>query len=156
MSPDAVKVALAATLANKWPRRPVYKTACSDDHERPASMVQVVSADPTPANAFLTRWDVTFLIVLWQELDSYGQADETTLNADQEAVLELLAGPYQVEDRHLLLTASAQGIDPDDGAAFVEVTTSWFDSPHASAHAPGQSEHLMEHFDGKIETKRER
>ncbi len=154
MSAQDIKTAIMEVLAVLWPERTVYPDTCPDDHDRPSALVQILSADPTPANAGMLKRDAKFLVVLWGELDGYALADEETLTDDQEKVMAALGVPLAVGDRHLLLLPSAQGYDLDDGAAFVEVTTSWFGVWTRHTGTSDGEQFLMENFQGKFDSKR--
>lgn len=146
MTAQTIKTAVAGALAELWPERTVYPNFCPDDHARPAALIQILSADPVPANSGLVRWDVKLLIVLWGERDGYGLADEEELTRDQEAVLAALGSPFAVEDRHVLLVPGARGYDEEDGAAFVELSVTWFDVWEGAGRDKTESGDLMEHF----------
>lgn len=155
-TPSDLKDAICCKLAELWPDRTVYPDECPDDHTRPSSFVQVVEDDPVRVNISLVRWAAKILIALWGEMDDYGLTDAEGLMDDQLDVIAALSGkPLAVGDRYITLMAEGKGQDPEDGAAFVEVTASWHDEPPTpSSKKPQDTDGpLMETFIGHVNNK---
>lgn len=126
-TPQIFHGAVCRELANLWPDRTIYPDVCRDDHARPSAFVQILESEPVPANKAMLRWSAKLLIVLWGDLDNYALADKNDLMVDQISVIStLMAAPLVVGDRHISVFAKDAGQDPEDGAAFVEVSAEWY------------------------------
>lgn len=141
--------AVAATLAELWPERMIYRDFCPADFQRPSAFLYVRDAGYEDAALGLVEWSVEIDLELFSATDAYSVASTEALRAEQAAVLERFPGPgLAVGDRHIMFSARAD--TPGPGAAAVTFFARWMDRrPGYTDPNTGEGGHdvpAMEHF----------
>lgn len=149
--------AIAGKLMALWPGRTLYLDFCPSDFQRPSGFLYVTQAGFTDAALGLVKWNVELALEIFCATDSYDEQSTEQLRQEQAAVLEAFSGPsFPVEDRHVTLTALANGMGPS--AAYVKFSASWMD--HRPGYYDPEDRHdpatgaipLMEHYTLDVKT----